>query len=250
MCARECGARGAQIVRDAPPALYAHVTGTFEHCTPRSVPPSLLQTPFPFPKFQNSRQAGVMVARHRGYGWGGVLLKVVAIGMERSCALIEPSNVCQDKVATDVLFDTGFFHTCGATGMLTGSQTTDDYRRKITCWGWGDFGQLDPPDIDHVTSVTAGARHSCATNRARLPSCWGSNLYGQADLPRPLFEKQKIYCKVGDYIDTANSRVRGMCEDKVTSVLTLKSKCAACKHPVHNTFISHPMLIIPHTAQS
>ena len=46
MCARECGARGAQIVRDAPPALYAHVTGTFEHCTPRIAPPSLLQTPF------------------------------------------------------------------------------------------------------------------------------------------------------------------------------------------------------------
>jgi hypothetical protein len=120
------------------------------------------------------------------------------------------------QVTTNFLFAAGAFHACGAQGMVISStQTSADYRRKITCWGWGDFGQLDPPDIDHVTMLAAGARHSCATDRNMLAQCWGSTLYGQADLPRPLPEMQNKYCKIGDYVDQANSRVQFMCEDKV-----------------------------------
>lgn len=151
----------------------------------------------------------------RGYLWGTVLA-LVAIFLEQGCALVEPDNLCLDAVTTNVLFDAGAFHTCAATGMqLTSLQVAADYRRQLTCWGWGDFGQLNPPPIDHVTAVAAGARHSCATDRARLVSCWGSNLYGQVDLPRPLFEQQNKYCRVGDYISEPRALEYGMCIDKV-----------------------------------
>ncbi len=94
-------------------------------------------------------------------------------------------------------------------------KTALDYTRGLSCWGWGDFGQLDPPPIDHVTMLSAGARHTCATNRQRLAVCWGSNLYGQGDLPRPTANMSRVYCKFGDYIDDLSSRVKYKCEDKV-----------------------------------
>jgi hypothetical protein len=147
---------------------------------------------------------------------GGVVLAVFALVLEEGGALIEPNNECLDQVVTTDLFAAGAFHTCGAIGMTvqTGiGQTAADYARKLTCWGWEDFGQLDPPAIDHVTSLTAGARHSCATDRQRTPVCWGSNLYGQLDLPRPLGVAQ-TYCRQGDYISDPSSRVKFMCEDK------------------------------------
>ena len=153
------------------------------------------------------------ILRQTSWSWG-VLLALVAIEIEEGFAFIEPSNVCQDDVTTDTLFAAGAFHTCGAIGMQTSTGSSAEYSRKIFCWGWEDFGQLNPPEIDHVTSVTAGARHSCATNRDHLATCWGSNLYGQGDLPRPIAGKKRTYCRIGDYIDQENSRVRGMCEDK------------------------------------
>ena len=73
----------------------------------------------------------------------GVALAVLAIGVEEGGALIEPSNVCQDEVRTDVLFAAGAFHACSAKGRtLASTQGPADYKRTITCWGWGDFGQL------------------------------------------------------------------------------------------------------------
>lgn len=158
-----------------------------------------------------------METRRRGSCAWGALLAAIVICIEEGSALIEPSNICQDEISTDVLFAAGAFHSCGALGKTLGStQGPNEYRRTVKCWGWGDFGQLDPPDIDHVTSLTAGARHSCATNRARVAQCWGSNLYGQGDLPRALPGMQKRYCKLGDYQADPNSRIFGMCEDKVS----------------------------------
>jgi len=113
------------------------------------------------------------------------MLAVAAVGFGPGHAVIEPSNTCQDQITTDVLFAAGAFHTCGATGMVPGEgQGSKDYRRSLLCWGWSDHGQLSAPDIDHVTAVAAGARHSCATDRQRLAKCWGSNVYGQAEVPQ------------------------------------------------------------------
>jgi alpha-tubulin suppressor-like RCC1 family protein len=146
----------------------------------------------------------------------GVALAVLAIGVEEGGALIEPSNVCQDEVRTDVLFAAGAFHACSAKGTtLLSTQGPSDYKRSITCWGWGDFGQLDPPEIEHVTMLTAGARHSCAADRFKVVRCWGSNLYGQGALPRALPNMPKKYCRIGDYQGDPNSRVFGQCEDQV-----------------------------------
>jgi hypothetical protein len=96
---------------------------------------------------------------------------------------IESVDTCSDKVPTRDLFAAGAFHTCSAVGKGTG-QGADAHSRNLTCWGWGENGQIHPPEIDHVTSVTAGARHSCATDSQRIARCWGSNVHGQTDLPR------------------------------------------------------------------
>ena len=111
-------------------------------------------------------------------------------------------------------------HVLQATGMTTkGEQTAADYKRKIFCWGWSDFGQCNPPDIEHATglaagkrvrraggctwmsnqrALTTGARHSCALDRQREAICWGSNLYGQADLPTPVAQTANTYCRIGE----------------------------------------------------
>jgi hypothetical protein len=153
--------------------------------------------------------------RQGGY-LGGFVLAIVAIGIQEGFALIEPSNVCQDDLTTETLFASGSFHSCAASGMTLNSlQTVKDYKRKVVCWGWADFGQCNPPEIDHVTSVAAGARHSCATDRQRLATCWGSDLYGQISLPRsvPANTWNKRYCRIGDYVDDTGSKYYGMCED-------------------------------------
>ena len=72
-------------------------------------------------------------------------------------------------------------HVLQATGMTTkGEQTAADYKRKIFCWGWSDFGQCNPPDIEHATGLAAGKRvrraggaHGCQTN---VPSPQGRDI--------------------------------------------------------------------------
>ena len=130
-------------------------------------------------------------ARRRGRHWHGcvwrVLLAASLAGLEQGDARIESSNACQDNVTTDVLFAAGAFHTCGAVGSVPNesSPTAVAYRRRLVCWGWEDFGQLHPPELDHVTAVAAGARHSCAMDGQRMAACWGFNTHQQCNLPRP-----------------------------------------------------------------
>ena len=120
-----------------------------------------------------------------GCVWRALLAASLA-GLEKGGALVERSNTCEDNVTTDVLFAAGAFHTCGAMGHVPNeSSPSSAYRRRLMCWGWEDFGQLRPPEMDHVTSVAAGARHSCATDGQRLAACWGSNTHQQCNLPRP-----------------------------------------------------------------
>ena len=139
----------------------------------------------------NTRAGTAPTARRRQRQWcvGCVwraLLAASLVGLEEGGALVERSNACEDNVTTDVLFAAGAFHTCGAMGPVPNeSSPSSGYRRRLMCWGWEDFGQLRPPEMDHVTSVAAGARHSCATDGQRLAACWGSNTHQQCNLPRP-----------------------------------------------------------------
>ena len=170
------------------------------------------------------------------WAWG-VALGVFALVLKEGGALIEPNNICIDGVSTTNLFAAGAFHTCGTIGMTiktSSGQTAADYVRKVRCWGWEDFGQLEPPAIDHVTSLTAGARHTCATDRMRAPVCWGSNLYGQLDLPRPA-GSSKTYCRQGDYVADASSRVKFMCEDKGLVKYNLEEPIVKTECVVPNT---------------
>ena len=80
------------------------------------------------------------------------------------------SYACGDQVPAAALLAAGAFHTCSATGQgrtaLAGSDGGRAEARNITCWGWGESGQLTPPaEIDHVMAVASGAKHSCALNR-------------------------------------------------------------------------------------
>ena len=158
------------------------------------------------------------------WAWG-VALGFFALVLKEGGALLEPNNICIDGVSTTDLFAAGAFHTCGTIGMTirtaTG-QTAADYVRKVKCWGWEDFGQLDPPAIDHVTSLTAGARHTCATDRMRAPICWGSNLYGQLDLPRPA-GTSRTYCRQGDYVADGSAVVEALPEKPEDLVVNLST---------------------------
>jgi hypothetical protein len=146
------------------------------------------------------------------------MFAAITIRPEGAHAVLNLDNICLDGVTTNLLFAAGPFHTCSAagyTGQASDIKTALDYRRGIVCWGWGDFGQLDPPEIEHVTMLACGAKHACATNRQRLAVCWGSSMYGQTDLPRPIFNTSSKYCKFGEYITQTTSRVKYKCEDKV-----------------------------------
>lgn len=113
---------------------------------------------------------------------------------------VEKTKVCPDGVSTDLLFAAGAFHTCAAIGKQNESTS---YIRTLTCWGWHDSGQTTPPDIDHITGVAAGARHSCATSRDRVAKCWGSNVHGQLDIPRHFDRIDQInYCSLGSAENT------------------------------------------------
>jgi len=54
----------------------------------------------------------------------------------------------------------------------------------VDCWGSNDYGQIDVPDnLGKVTQISAGGDHTCALNDEGLLDCWGYNDYGQTDVP-------------------------------------------------------------------
>jgi alpha-tubulin suppressor-like RCC1 family protein len=75
----------------------------------------------------------------------------------------------------------GLFHTCAVTGG-----------RAVQCWGLNTQGQLGnntttdslvPVQVtgltSGVTTIAAGADHTCAVRHGRAVWCWGYNVYGQ-----------------------------------------------------------------------
>jgi hypothetical protein len=156
------------------------------------------QPPFFFPTLncQSGRHAqrGPMFQEVRKGSLGRILASLIIAGTVEG---VEKTKVCPDGVSADLLFAAGAFHTCAAIGKQNESTS---YIRTLTCWGWHDSGQANPPDIDHITGVAAGARHSCATNRDRVAKCWGSNVHGQLDIPRHFDRTDQInYCSLGRY---------------------------------------------------
>jgi len=135
--------------------------------------------------------------------------------------LNEKAECTKDKVVTEGLFACGAFHTCTANGSIV--EQSQPARRSMLCFGWQEFGQAMPPPIDLVKKVGAGARHTCATDSYEVAHCWGSNMYGQLDRPRPFTEVnaagQRVpsqpcnYCKVGDFNNDTTQRTFGKCED-------------------------------------
>jgi alpha-tubulin suppressor-like RCC1 family protein len=72
----------------------------------------------------------------------------------------------------------GAAHTCALTDV-----------GEVHCWGWNSFGQVDPtsPDepcvitprqvvgLDHVATIAAGSRVTCATRETGEAICWGAS---------------------------------------------------------------------------
>ena len=88
--------------------------------------------------------------------------------------------VAVSGLADVISLDAGLFHTCAVLG--DGS---------VHCWGGNNSGQLgcgttDSTDLptpvsgldSGITSISAGAYHSCAVTSSGAVHCWGSNMSG------------------------------------------------------------------------
>jgi len=53
----------------------------------------------------------------------------------------------------------------------------------VNCWGSNYYGQLNVPLLKYPTQVSAGDEHTCALD-AEGVKCWGSNDFGQTNVPR------------------------------------------------------------------
>ena len=54
--------------------------------------------------------------------------------------------------------------------------------QSVLCWGSNEYGQTDVPELINPTQVYAGYFHSCALTEQGV-QCWGNNEYGQTDIP-------------------------------------------------------------------
>ena len=57
---------------------------------------------------------------------------------------------------------------------------------SVVCWGSNQFGQLDVPS-GVFAAVVAGSAHSCGLLSGGSVVCWGSNQFGQLDVPSGVF---------------------------------------------------------------
>ena len=56
----------------------------------------------------------------------------------------------------------------------------------LTCWGSNHYGEADVP-AGAFKAVTAGGSHTCGLRTDNTITCWGSNHYGQTDAPAGAF---------------------------------------------------------------
>lgn len=57
----------------------------------------------------------------------------------------------------------------------------------VYCWGSNEFGQLNvPDDLGQVRAISSGIYHSCAILDTGLVRCWGDNRYGTTTVPADL----------------------------------------------------------------
>lgn len=59
--------------------------------------------------------------------------------------------------------------------------------RSLLCWGSNYFGQINVPgDLGEVIQVSSGEVHTCAVTQSNQGRCWGSNSWGQSAIPNDL----------------------------------------------------------------
>ncbi|CAE7597878.1 carA2 [Symbiodinium sp. CCMP2592] len=55
---------------------------------------------------------------------------------------------------------------------------------QLVCFGSDEYGQCDvPTDVGAVVAVSAGMYHTCAVKSSGQLVCFGSDEYGQCDVP-------------------------------------------------------------------
>ena len=62
-------------------------------------------------------------------------------------------------------------------------ECTLDSAGWIRCWGSNEFGQSNVPVDRRWTDLAAGSRHTCGLDVDGVVSCWGDNRFGQAEPP-------------------------------------------------------------------
>ena len=61
------------------------------------------------------------------------------------------------------------------------------YNSELVCWGTNNYGQTNVPIyLSNVVSIAAGDYHSMALNSNGQVFCWGANYYGQTNVPSGL----------------------------------------------------------------
>eukprot|EP00960_Hanusia_phi_P053651 762421-Hanusia_phi.AAC.1 len=143
------------------------------------------------------------------------LLALLACPLPSGQLLYKTDFCSSDSQGTRSLLAAGYFHTCAASFNSSASVTG---QRPVACWGWQEFGQcVTPTDLSDVVIVAAGARHSCAANKGEAVQCWGSNVYGQLELPKPIKSKSCGYCRQGTLQMDPLSKNYGKCVVKTAN---------------------------------
>ena len=58
---------------------------------------------------------------------------------------------------------------------------------QVTCWGGDNCYEQTSPPTDTFADVQAGGSHSCGLKADHSLMCWGSNYYGELEVPNELF---------------------------------------------------------------
>ncbi len=122
-----------------------------------------------------------------GRPWTGVApptdqqFDAISVGHEYACGVTGDGLVdCWGRTPPGVWkATTGKAYTSVSVGDGSGCALRED--GTADCWGYGDLG--GPPEV-RLSSISAGALHSCGISTAnRNAFCWGSNEKGQSSPP-------------------------------------------------------------------
>ena len=139
-------------------------------------------------------------------------IKKIVLGAGHRCHLIRnPSSTikCHGNASYPILSIGGPF-TSTVSGIAPAAKTptgsgkfTDqmaagkfftciiDNKEELDCWGADTFGVVSQKPSGKYTGLAAGDYHACALSKeSGLPNCWGSNAYGQTDVPLELLGSQ------------------------------------------------------------